>query len=74
MQLYSCFFNLALFELCYSSLPNGMLYGSIIYVLALINLKSSILWMFMEITKKYIVHRYIFIVAFTSIRPNVLLP
>ena len=39
MQLCSCFFNLALFELCYSSLPDGMLYGSTIHVLALINLK-----------------------------------
>ena len=39
MQLCSCYFNLALFELYYSSLPYGMLYGSTIYVLALINLK-----------------------------------
>ena len=35
----SCFFNLSLFELCYSSLLDGMLYGSTIHVLALINLK-----------------------------------
>ena len=39
MQLCSCFFNLALFKLCYSSLANGMLYRSTIHVLALINLK-----------------------------------
>ena len=40
MQLCSCFFNLALFEVCYSFLlQDGMLYGSTIQVLALINLK-----------------------------------
>ena len=38
MQLCSCFFNLALFELYYSSLSDGMaLYRSTIHVLALIN-------------------------------------
>ena len=42
MQLCSCFFNLALFELCYSFLPNGMLFGSTIHVLALINLKVQV--------------------------------
>ena len=39
MQLCSCFFNLALLDLCYSSLPNGMLYESTMHVLALIHLK-----------------------------------
>ena len=39
MQLCSCFFNLALFEVCYSSLLDSMLYRSTIHVLALINLK-----------------------------------
>ena len=39
MQLCSCFFNLALCKLYYIFLPNGMLYGSTIHVLALINLK-----------------------------------
>ena len=38
MQLCFFFFNLALFKLCYSSLLDGMLYGSSIHVLALINL------------------------------------
>ena len=42
MQLCSCLFNLALFELCYSSVPDGMLYGSIAHVLALINLKVQV--------------------------------
>ena len=39
MQQCSCFSNLALFELCYSCLLDGMFYGSTIHVLALINLK-----------------------------------
>ena len=39
MQLCAGFFNLALFEVYYSSLLDGMLYRCTIYVLALINLK-----------------------------------
>ena len=39
MQLCIGSFNLALFEVCYSSLLDGMLYRSTIYVLAPINLK-----------------------------------
>ena len=39
MQLYGGSSNLALFEVCYSSLLHGMLYRSTIYVLAPINLK-----------------------------------
>ena len=42
MQLCSCFSNLALFKLCYSSLADGMLYGSTIHILALINLKVQV--------------------------------
>ena len=37
-----CFFNLALFKLCYSSLPDVMFYGNTIHVLALINLKVQV--------------------------------
>ena len=39
MQLCAGSFNLAVFEVCYSSLLHGMLYRSTIYILAPINLK-----------------------------------
>ena len=75
MQLCSGFVNLALFEVCYSSLLHGMLYRfSTIYVLALINLKVQFFGCSQKLLKSTFVHRYSFIVAITSIRPKVLLP
>ena len=75
MQLCSCFFNLALFEVCYSSLLHGIVYRfSTIYVLALINLKVQFFGCSQKFLKSTFVHRYSFIVAITSIRPKVLIP
>ena len=75
MQLCVGFFNLALFEVCYSSLLDGMLYKfSSIYVLALINLKVQFFGCSQKLLKSKFVHRYSFIVAITSIRPKVLIP
>ena len=74
MQLYSCFFYLALFEVCYSSLLDGMLYEGTIHVLALITLKVQFSGCSPKSMKSTFVHRYNFIVAVTSIRPKVLIP
>ena len=74
MQLCAGFFNLALFEVCYSSLLDGMLYRSTIYVLALINLKVQFFGCSQKLLKSTFVHRYSFIVAITSIQPKVLIP
>ena len=67
MQLWSCFFNLTLFEECYSCLLDGMLYGSTLHVLALINLKVQFFGCSWKLLKNTFVHRNIFIVAVTSI-------
>ena len=67
MQLCAGFFNLALFEACYSSLLHGMLYRSTIYVLAPINLKVQFFGCSQKFLKNTFVHRYSFIVAITSI-------
>ena len=74
MQLYVGSSNLALFEVCYSSLLHGMLYRSTIYVLAPINLKVQFFGCSQKFLKKTFVHRYSFIVAITSIQPKVLIP
>ena len=74
MQLYSCFFNLALFEVCYISLLDGMLYRSTMHVLALINLKVQFFGCSQKLLKSTFVHCYNVIVAVTSIRPKVLIP
>ena len=74
MQLCACSFNLALFEVCYSSLLHGMLYRSTIYVLAPINLKVQFFGCSQKFLKSTFVHCYSFIVAITSIRPKVLIP
>ena len=74
MQLCACSFNLALFEVCYSSLLHGMLYRSTIYVLAPINLKVQFFGCSQKFLKNTFVHCYSFIVAITSIRPKVLIP
>ena len=74
MQLCACSFNLALFEVCYSSLLHGMLYRSTIYVLAPINLKVEFFGCSEKFLKNTFVHCYNFIVAITSIRPKVLIP
>ena len=74
MQLCAGSFNLALFEVCYSSLLHGILYRSTIYVLAPINLKVQFFGCSQKFLKNTFVHRYSFIVAITSIRPKVLIP
>ena len=74
MQLCTCSFNLALFEVCYSFLLHGMLYRSTIYILAPINLKVQFFGCSQKFVKNTFVHRYSFIVAITSIRPKVLIP
>ena len=74
MQLCTGSFNLALFEVCYSSLLHGMLYRSTIYVLAPINLKVQFFGCSQKFLKNTFVHCYCFIVAITSIRPKVLIP
>ena len=56
MQLCSCFFNLALFKVCYSFLLDGMLYRSIIHVLALINLKVQFFGCSRKLLKNTFVH------------------
>ena len=67
MQLCSCFFNLALFEVCYSFLLHGMLYRSTIHSLALINLKVQFFGCSRKLLKSTFIHRYSLIVAVTSI-------
>ena len=74
MQLCGGSSNLALFEVCYSSLLHGMLYRSTIYILAPINLKVQFFGCSQKFLKKTFVHRYSFIVAITSIRPKLLIP
>ena len=74
MQLCTGSFNLALFEVCYSSLLDGMLYRGTIHVLALINLKVQFFGCSRKLLKSTFVHRYSFIVAVTSNRPKVLIP
>ena len=74
MQLCGGSSNLALFEVCYSSLLHGMLYRSTIYVLAPINLKVQFFGCLQKFLKKTFVHCYSFIVAITSIRPKLLIP
>ena len=74
MQLCIGSSNLALFEVCYSSLLHGMLYRSTIYVLALINLKVQFFGCSQKFLKKTFVHHYNFIVAIISIPPKVLIP
>ena len=75
MQLWASLFNLALFEVCYSSLLHGMLYRfNTIYVLALINLKVQFFGCSQKLLKSTFVHRYSFIVAITSIQSKVLIP
>ena len=74
MQLCVGSSNLALFEVCYSSLLHGMLYRSTTYVLAPINLIVQFFGCSQKFLKKTFVHRYSFIVAITSIRPKVLIP
>ena len=60
MQLCAGFFNLALFEVCYSSLLDGMLYKfSTIYVLALINQKVQFFGCSQKLLKSTFVHCYI---------------
>ena len=74
MQLCAGSFNLALFEVCYSSLLDGMLYRRTISVLAPINLKSQFFGCSQKFLKNTFVHRYSFIVAITSIQPKILIP
>ena len=74
MQLCAGFFNLAVFEVCYSSLLHGMLYRSTIYVLALINLKVQFIGCSLKFLLNTFVHRYSFIVAITFIQPKLLIP